>query len=248
MNREENKNSTEDSAEGTKPSHPKWKKVLISLGLGVLLLVGIVVVKLGYEGSGGFLDRGSSSSEAQKAPQSAAEIIAQEFAGKIETQKVKADQLAAPPPGSLPFDNVAESREFEDEKKSEDKDEDSAPVDNKSKKSGRKIASVDKSAAAQLAFDKGGSKVSKNLDKKKVLDLLAKKLDKSCSPKLPDKTKSVKAEVKLSKSGGISNITVTPGSAEKELAKCMREKLADAKALKSKNKSVAQITVHFKVK
>jgi len=262
-------------------SFSRARLVFFILGAVFVLTVSGVSLKIAYEGGSDVID---GAEEVQKPPPTAAEIIANEFAGKIETAKVDPETLAEPPPGFIPSASDTESRELEDEfdKKGDEVEEDAAgktaakepakggktagkagksskqaadkgdsgkgakPGDEiaaKGKK-GRKLASIDKTV---LTLDKAGIKVSKNLDKKKVTELLSKKLD-TCHPKVPEKTKSLKAEIKLSKTGGISNIKVTPSSAEKELAKCMRAKLGDAKALKPKDKSVAQVTVQFKIK
>ena len=71
---------------------------------------------------------------------------------------------------------------------------------------------------------------------------------KSCATKWPDQTKVLKAEIRLSKTGSISNIKVTPSAAEADLAKCLRKKIGTNKVLRPKNKAVAQITVQFKIK
>lgn len=209
----------------------------MSAAFVLLLLVTGVTVKLIIEGPAGFIDRDHAAAEPAKPPPTATEIIAMEFAGKIDTAPVTPEQLAQPPASAIPIYSE-ESRDFEEVRQEPEQAD---------KKAERKPAAVDKSVLA-LSFDKAGSKVSKNLDKKKVMQLLAKKLDKSCSPKLPDNTKSLKAQISLTKTGGIANIKVTPSAAEAELAKCMREKLGDDKALKPKNKAVAQITVQFKIK
>lgn len=231
------------------PVKRSWLKLFfIGMGSAIVGLTGLVAVTLFLEGKEGFLGHEQAPAAPVKPPPTATEILTEEMAGKIETAPVNAEALTQPPEVELPTTAELESRDFDEAVKDFD-DEDGAKdkkgKNKKDKKSERKLASVDKSPL-KLTFDKGASKVSKNLDKKKVLSLLEKKLD--CHPKLPHDTKSVKAEIKLSKSGDISNIKVTPGSAEKELAKCMRKKLGDSKVLKPKNKSVAQITVQFKLK
>ncbi len=229
-----------------KPSRSKTKIILMS-SLGVLLLLVVATsVKLIFEGADGFIDRDSKATEEAKPPPTATEIIAMEFSGKIETAPVKPEELAEPAPGAIPSASDHESREIDEVVASAPTEK---PKDEK--KMDRKPTATEKikdKPNHALAFDKSGSKVSKNLDQKKVMQMLAKKLDKSCSPKLPDKTKSLKAQISLSKTGSIANIKVTPSAVEAELAKCMRKKLGDDKALKPKNKAVAQITVQFKIK
>lgn len=229
-----------------KSPRSKTKIILMSFAGVLLLLVVGIAVKLIFEGTDGFMDRDHAAVEEAKPPPTAAEIIATEFSGKIVTSVVKPEELAEPPPGAIPSASDHESREIDEAVASAPE---AKPKEEKNQE--RKPASTEKikdKPNHALAFDKSGSKVSKNLDKKKVMRLLAKKLDKSCSPKLPGKTKSLKAEISLSKTGSIANIKVTPSAAEAELAKCMRKKLGDDKALKPKNKAVAQITVQFKIK
>jgi hypothetical protein len=238
------------------PVKKRWLKLaLISLGGAVFGLLGLAIFTVMTEGKEALLGPEKTEEISQGPPLSATEIIAQEMSGKIETiSTVDVEALTQPPDVVLPTLAELESRDFDeaakdfevDDKKSKKGDK-VASKKAKDGKPGRNLASVDKSPL-QLKFDKAGSKISKNLDKGKVMSLLAKKLDNSCQPTLPPNTKSVRAEIKVSKTGSIANIKVSPSSAEPELAKCMRKKLGDAKALKPKNKDVAQITVQFKVK
>jgi hypothetical protein len=205
---------------------PWFKIVLMAIGGAVVGLAGIVTFTIVMEGREGLM--GGNENKPPMEPQlSATEIITQEFEGKIETAPVDPESLTQP---ALELPTTAElgSRDFIEP-------------------SERETAAVDKSPL-QLKLDKGASKVSKNLDKKKVMGLLAKKLGDGCQPALPEGTSSVKAEIKVSSKGAISNIKVTPREAEAELAKCMRKKLGEAKDLKPKNKKTAKITVQFEVK
>jgi hypothetical protein len=224
------------------PTKRSWLRLfMIAMGTAVVGLVILAGLSLLLEGPEGMLSEiYPQKVESEAPPASATEIIAQEFSGKIEEiEKIDPSSLAEPLEPALPLLADAEPRDAEEEKEQK--------TDSKKSSPGRKIASIDK-APLKLEFDKGASKVSKNLEKGKVLGLLAKKIDDNCQPKLPSGTKSVKAEMKISKTGSISNIKVTPSAAESELAKCMRKKLGDAKALKPKDKKTASVTVHFKLK
>lgn len=269
----------EEATPKAKPSRlVKIRKLLFLFGLILIVGVCAVAVKIALEGGDGLAAlAGFGATEEVKPPPTAAEIIAAEFAGEIETAKVNPEDLTEPPPGALPLADY-EPRDFDEPDKDEngtnaeggangskkedkkagkgkkDADESSGDVAGKLDRSGgkaekgeekakpRKTASLE---AHALTVEKGKITVSKNLDKKKVLNLVLEKLDRSCKPKIPDDLTSLKAEMKITKSGTIANIKVTPASAEKELAKCMRQKLGAAKALKPKNKAVAKVTIQF---
>lgn len=211
----------------------RLKVFFFVLGAGFVLSVSAISLKVAYEGGADVI----GESEPVKPPPTATEIIAAEFAGKIESAPADPKSLAEPPPGFIPSATEHESREIVEEPPS-------SPSSTMVEAATRKPAAVP--SKLSLAVDKRSIKVTKNLDQKKISALIMKQLDKSC--KIGDKAKSVKAEIKLSKTGTIANINVTPKSAEKELARCLRQKLADQKGLKPKTKSVAQITVQFKSK
>jgi hypothetical protein len=196
----------------------------------------------------------SPASLKEEPPKTATEIIAQEFSGEI--QKGYEPPLgAADVKPMIPRNDPSLPDLDEEEEKNDDKNKEAAtaPAKSVAAKSARKpastpvVAAAAKSTSLKFTLDKSAVKVSKNLDKKKVVSYLGDKLNKAnCWPSELAKAKSVKAVINISKTGSLGKIQVTPS--ESKIASCLKQKLGpSAKVFKTKNKAVAEITLHLKV-
>lgn len=233
----------EELLEHTKALSERARRRVRYAGLTGFLF--LAVGSLALVGQWGDVSSEDEMAEASKEapPLDAAQIIAQEFAGKIETGQ-------EPPPSSVPKGPAMPSNEG---LASVDEPETTAEAQPEKNASPRAPASVVapavKTTALTISLAEGSLKVSKNLDKKKVAKYLDGQLKKglACGT-TTESAKSVKAVFKITKTGSIKDIAVTPKNLEGQIAKCLRKKMGpNPKGLKPKDKAVAEVKLSLKI-
>lgn len=249
---EDNKQDLLDHVEKLKAkARRRFRFVLAGVTVGTLALFFVMLAQLQPNEDS---DR-SPASVQEAPPKTATEIIAQEFSGEIEKGSEPPLGAAEAKP-NIPRNDPSLPDLREDEEQEKEKEADATPAKPATGKSPRKpasppvIAAAAKTSTVKLTLDKSAVKVSKNLDKKKVVSYLGEKLNKAtCWPSDAAKAKTIKAVINISKTGSLGKIHVSAGDkGEGKIASCLKQKLGTtAKVFKPKNKTVAEITLHLKV-